>query len=388
MRILMVVPKYPFPIAGGLERQAHELATTLLRRGHAIDALSTAFDPEQSTIDVVDGVRVHRVPWHSSVLVRFVRSPLALARVLWRLRAQIDVVHVHNISWFGAFVTLVANAMGLPVITKLPGSGESGIPGMLGRKLGPLRVTLLKASPAIVAMTAESMSELASIEYPRERVLKVTNGIRLVPVKQRSVRPAAVNVVFVGRLLPQKGLTDLLHAWCVVKSRVRERATLRVFGDGPQLRELRILVESLKLGDVVELCGYCRDVPAELAKADLFVLPSYGEGNSNAVLEAMRAALPIVATRVGGVAYQVGDEGAQCLFEVGDWRALADRLLELIDDEPARHRLGSAMRTRVECVFDIECIASTYLQAYELLLSGHGDELDRINANLFDAKGS
>jgi glycosyltransferase involved in cell wall biosynthesis len=388
MRILMVVPKYPFPIAGGLERQAHELATTLRRRGHTIHALSTTFDPAQSAVDVVDGIRVYRVPWYESAVARFVCSPMGLTRVLWKLRGQLDVVHVHNISWFGAFVTIVANAMGVPVMTKLPNIGDFGIPGMLHGKLGLLRVALLKASHAIVAMTPDSLSELAAIEYPAERVLKVTNGIRLLPVEQPPDRSSTVNVVFVGRLSPQKGLPDLLHAWRAVQARVNRRATLRLFGDGAQLDELRALVEALHLGDVVDFPGHCRDVPAELAKADLFVLPSYAEGNSNAVLEAMRAALPVVATRVGGAACQVGEDGARFLVEVGDRQALADRLVELIDDAPARRRLGAAMRARIERMFDIERVASTYLQAYELIRSGRHDEVGRINVELFAPGGS
>ena len=63
MRILMAVPKYLFPIVGGLERQAYELAKALVQRGHAIHALSSRFDPRHCGFEMIDGIKVHRVKW-------------------------------------------------------------------------------------------------------------------------------------------------------------------------------------------------------------------------------------------------------------------------------------------------------------------------------------
>src|SRR5512145_2918586 len=106
MRILMAVPKYPFPVVGGLELQAHELAKALVQRGNTVQGLSSRFDPGQNKIDLIDGVRVHRMKWIEFKPARFLLSPLSLARILVKLRPDVDLVHVHNNSWFGAFVTL------------------------------------------------------------------------------------------------------------------------------------------------------------------------------------------------------------------------------------------------------------------------------------------
>jgi glycosyltransferase involved in cell wall biosynthesis len=385
MRILMAVPKYPFPIVGGLERQAHELAKALVRRGHTVHVLSSRFVAGQKSVDLIDGVRVARVKWIELKPVRFLWSSFGLARVLYKLKRDVDLVHVHNISWFGAFITVFSQALGLPVLTKLPNIGESGIPGMQSRSFGSLRVRVLKRSDAIIAMTTENLAELARIRYPAARILKVTNGIPLVtPAVPMSSSPQdAVTAVFAGRLSPHKGLLDLLHAWGVVKASISNSVKLRIIGDGPQAAELRALTLTLELGEDIEFFGYCADVPAELAKADLFVLPSYAEGNSNAILEAMRAGLPIVATRVGGAAIQVGSEGERFLIPPGNRSALADRLLELIGDEALRLRLGAAMRRRIETIFAIDRVAATYEHAYELILSGRREQVGAINPALF-----
>jgi glycosyltransferase involved in cell wall biosynthesis len=158
---------------------------------------------------------------------------------------------------------------------------------------------------------------------------------------------------------------------------------LRLLGDGPQAEELRALASALDLGETVEFFGYCKDVPAELAKADLFVLPSNAEGNSNAILEAMRAGLPVVAKRVGGAPIQVGHEGERFLVPPGDHAALADRMLELIEDKSLRIRIGAAMRTRIEGVFAIDRVAATYEQAYDLIVCGRHEQIGQLNLALF-----
>lgn len=386
MRILMAVPKYPFPVVGGLERQAYELAKALVKRGHAVYALSGRFDPGQADMELIDGVRVYRWKWIESRPARFLLFPFSMARTLLKLRRNVDLVHVHNTSWFGVFMTLFAKLLGLPVITKLPNIGDFGIPGIRRGPFGFLRVALLKGCDGIVAMTPESVLELNGIGYPKGRILKVTNGVSLhntnLPVPETSGK--IVNAVFVGRLSVEKGLTDLLHSWAVVKARATHASRLRIVGEGPQADELRGLTLALQLGDSVEFAGFCEDVPAELAKSDLFVLPSYAEGNSNAIFEAMRACLPIVATRVGGAAIQVGRQGEHFLVPLRDRRRLTERLLELIENETLRRSLGEAMRDRVERLFSIDTVARTYEQAYELILRGRGDQIGQINPNLFD----
>ncbi len=389
IRVLMVVPKYPFPIVGGLERQAHELAKTLARNGNQVYGLSYRFHPDQSSTDSVDGIRVHRVLWHESKPVRFLLSSFVLTRALILLRGKIDLVHVHNTSWFGGLATVLAKCLGVPVLTKLPNYGQFGIPDVRYRRFGYLRVALLKLSDAVVAMTPESALELTDIGFPEERVLKVPNGIPLLPPQRVDRHPgeeAPRIALFVGRLTPQKGLPDLLRAWSLVASRATHKVRLRIVGEGPQESELRELVAILKLSDIVDFVGYSQNVRIELGKADIFVLPSYFEGNSNAVLEAMREGLPVVATRVGGAALQVGPEGERFLVTPRDCRGLADRLLELIEDDGLRIRTGAAMRIRLASAFGIEHVGATYQHAYQLMLSGRRKEIGQLNSGFFEGK--
>ncbi len=82
-----------------------------------------------------------------------------------------------------------------------------------------------------------------------------------------------------------------------------------------------------------------------------------------------------------------GSDGEHFLFAPGDRQALADGLLELIEDEALRRRLGAAMRARIESVFSIDRVAGTYEQAYEMILSGRRQHIGQLNSALFNPNG-
>jgi glycosyltransferase involved in cell wall biosynthesis len=130
-------------------------------------------------------------------------------------------------------------------------------------------------------------------------------------------------------------------------------------------------------GDVV-FRGHVDRVRDRLEDVDLFVLPSVTEGNSNAILEAMAAGLPVVSTRVGGTPMQVGPAGSPYLCEPGDEHGLYVRLLELVKDSYLRVRIGHAMRQRVLLHFDLRKVAETYTAAYSLLVASKAARMHSI----------
>src|SRR5690606_15127474 len=138
-------------------------------------------------------------------------------------------------SWFGLYSILVAKLLGKATITKLPNIGIHGIPGILASRFGRLKLSILLNSDAIVAMSRESIFELEAVNFPSQRVLMVPNGIGIGGCLQTQVKPnipQKCKVVFVGRLMPQKGIDDLLFAWQVLVSK-GIRAELEIWGDGP-----------------------------------------------------------------------------------------------------------------------------------------------------------
>jgi glycosyltransferase involved in cell wall biosynthesis len=382
-RVMMVVPKYPYPVAGGLERQSHELAKALLEEGIDVQVVSGAFAPSQQSEESVESVCVHRISWTESKWLRFLRTPIDLFAVLYARRKTYDVIHLHQTSWFGMFTIIAAKLLGKPILTKLANVGSLGIPGLLGLPFGSIMLKILLSSDAMVAMSEESIAEATSHGYPIERILVTPNGIRL-SSQSRSVQrngeyQKPCRVVFVGRLSPQKGLDMLLQAWLDVKEAVGPHVLLEIWGAGPLESELRRMSHDLNLEESVTFRGHLEGVPERLRSIDIFVMNSQAEGNSNAILEAMAAGLPVVSTRVGGTAMLVGPEGADFLFDPGDRAGLVERLVTLIRNPALREATSNAMQRRASEYFDIRRVARTYADAYRFLASGVRDRVSELS---------
>ena len=371
-KILMFVPQYPYPVVGGLERQSHELSKALLRQSTQVIVLSGKINGEGPSQEFVEGVNVFRLPWANIKWLRSLQSTLALIWIMYKLRSQYNIVHIHNISWSGGLVLILGKLLGKKSLVKLPNSGEFGIPGIRTRFLGILLLQILKRSNVVIALSEDSAQELTDIAYPRRQVLKITNGISSAGYftkRDTHNDTDLVKAIFAGRLSKEKGLFDLLGAWAKALENLPQSAILDICGDGPLKEALIDMVKELGIEGSVRILGHVEGMASLLGNADFFVLPSYFEGNSNAILEAMAAGLPIISTRVGGTPCLVGREGAKLLCSPGDQDALAKHLTLLISGPVLRRSYGAAMRKRVVNFFDIDAVTARYLSVYKHLLS-------------------
>ena len=130
--------------------------------------------------------------------------------------------------------------------------------------------------------------------------------------------------------------------------------------------------EARGLLHAVTFLGQRDDVPARLADADLFVLPSRSEAFPNAVLEAMAAGLPIVASGVGGIRELIADDRTGLLVPAGDPPALADRLCRLMADPALAARLGDAARDDAHARYSFERMVAAFEQLYLSELTRRG----------------
>lgn len=393
IRVLVAAPDYPYPVIGGLQKQAHELNKELLTLGCELLVITGKHDADGASEEVVDRVRVKRAPYLRLKRLRLLFNALwAVWQVLLRA-GRYDVIHIHNLSTFGALVAVAGWLRRTPVMMKLPNVGRLGIPGLRGYVLGDGVLLMLKCVSAFVAMSEESVRELAEIGTPERKVFKVVNGINLRAFDEacgESCRSGLkdLKVIFTGRLMQTKGVADLLKAW----SRLQEEGLfvradvpvrLHLVGDGPDRERLLGITSELQVQDTVVFEGYCSDIPRQLSQSSIFVLPSYSEGNSNSILEAMSAGLPVVSTDVGGTSLLLGPEASEYVLEPGDVDGLAARLKYLIESVGIREALSTYMRSRVEGHFDIRVVANAYYAAYSELRRSRSSDMTPFASDVF-----
>ncbi len=230
----------------------------------------------------------------------------------------------------------------------------------------PLTACLVAVSDEVRQQSVEEGVRLGRIVVIPNAVdlPEAVAGARARVRAELGVPPGAGLVLAVGRLNAEKGQALLLRAAPVVLSGCP--STVFAFaGDGPLREELEQQAAQLGIAGQVRFLGVRQDVPALLAAADLFVLPSRSEGMPNALLEAMAAGLPVVSFDVGGVseALTYGESGL--LVPPEDVGGLASAMLALLRDEPERLRLGAAARERIRTRHTLENMCAQYERLFE-----------------------
>lgn len=162
-------------------------------------------------------------------------------------------------------------------------------------------------------------------------------------------------LMFTGRLAAVKGVPILLQAVAQLCSR-HDDLQLTVVGDGPIRADLEAMADRLGIADAVEFvgCQLPQQVSDRLAETDVFVLSSFAEGVPVVLMEAMAAGVPVVTTRIAGVAELVEDGTNGFLAPPGDLATLCERIEQLLDDDDLRSRFGREGQKKVVAQFDIK----------------------------------
>jgi len=168
----------------------------------------------------------------------------------------------------------------------------------------------------------------------------------------------------VGRLVVQKGHTYLLEAAKLVLERYPEHSVFMIAGEGHLRENLEQKVRQLGLDRVVYFLGNRSDIPDLLSLADVFVLPSLWEGLPLAVLEAMSAGLPVIATRVEGVEAVITDGENGFLLPSKDVQALTEAMIDIREDGTARRVFGEINADLVHKEFTIDRMCKHYEELF------------------------
>jgi glycosyltransferase involved in cell wall biosynthesis len=285
---------------------------------------------------------------HPSLIVR-------LARSFRRWRP--DVVHTHDPRAL-FYAGIAARLTRVPWIVHTRHGRDVGATPrqtMMIRYLSKLVDRFVCVSEEVAALSREQGIAGA-------RLRTILNGIDLGRFGFRGPDPAGP-VVTVARLSPEKDVANLVRATAIAAEDLPE-LRVEVAGPGPCLEDVKQLAAELGVAGRIAFLGEVRDVPALLARARMFVLPSRSEGIPLTALEAMARGLPVVATRVGGLPEVVADGVTGLLVPPDDPAALAQAIVRIGRDPAGGLRMGQAGRRRVEQHFEIRRMVADYEALY------------------------
>ena len=352
LRILLAVDSH-FPGNGGTEAQVQLLAELLQARHHDVRILAPHLDEDRPLRETIRGIRVERIAYPKIPLLGAIWLIAKFSFWLLRHRDAFDAVHVHMAKNLAAGAGLVQRWLRGPVMVKISGAWEfeGGVldPALQRQPLVMVLNRCIRKVAFLQAISEKTRTILLAAGYPEVQIQMIPNAVDVsrydaeVRMQQGDPRP---KVIYVGRLQPVKGVSVLIEAWREVAA--RSDARLLVVGDGPMRQELEAEIDRHQLSGSVEMLGRSSEVPALLRQADIYVQPSFQEGLPNAVLEAMTAELPIVATRVSGNEDLVVDGVNGRLVAAGQAHELADALIALIEDLPTARRMGKASRIVID----------------------------------------
>jgi L-malate glycosyltransferase len=339
-----------------LDRTRFQPELVLLRGG---SQTSRALEP--------DCCPVHRLGVGSLRRPATVAATLRLAR--WLRRERFDVVQTYfpDSSYVGMTAAWLAGVRHRLRTRNNLGHWMTTTHRLLGRVLNRL-------TTATIANCDAARHALLLDERPRpESVVVLENGVDLdrflsldLPAEWSPGDPVRVGAV--ANLRSVKGLDVLTRAFLRLAQRFPQM-TLHLGGEGEQRQELEELARSGGVSERVRMPGRVSDVPGFLAELDIAVLPSRAEGMSNALLEYMAAARPVVATAVGAAPQVIRDGHSGLLVPPDDDAALAEVIAALAEDARRARSLAETARERVSQRFGRAAMVKRFEDYYESLLS-------------------
>jgi len=306
---------------------------------------------------------------HLSKIRLALRGYLAVAGTLAK---QPDVAHVHTAGGRDFLRSLpliwLAHLCRVPLVLHV--HPPDSFAAFLGR--GPRPVRRLKVGTVHLAGLVVVPSDLGRVAMEcvgiRSRVTVVPNPIDLSHYRAAPLQERRQDLVYLGWLVPDKGIDDLL---AVLPQLVRRLPSIRIRLCGPYgAQRVRRVVEGLGLAQAVRVDDWVQGAEKTelLGRARVLVLPSYSEGLPVVLLEAMASGTPCVATSVGGIPEVVKDGETGYLIEPGDREALQNRIEYLFSNDEAWERLSEAALVSAQ-TYDAAAVVSRLVDEYERVVN-------------------
>ena len=349
--------------AGGTERQMTELIRRLDPNRYRVHAL--CFRREGRWLPRVQGRAASIVEFP----IRGFTRPSTLSQLAkfaaWCRSERIAVLQTCDF-YSNVFGLAGAALAGVPVRV---GSRRELNPDKTPRQIGLQRLAYRFATH-VVANSPAAAGILAEENVSRPRLVMIPNGVDADAYRTRRTSRPLRRLITVANLRPEKSHETLIAAAAILAASCPE-LRYQIVGDGARRSELEALARARGVDGVVEFLGERDDIPALLAAADVFVLPSRSEAFPNGAIEAMASGLPVVASAVGGLCDLIDSGRTGLLVPPADPEALAAAVHSLVRSPERAAALGAAARDEVQARYSFNRMVGAFDGLYQSALQAH-----------------
>ena len=431
LRIAVAIPTF-YPYVGGAETQTLAQCECLVERGYDVRVITFHHKHEWATQEIVEGVRVERVAgrflgkragksrlWQKAM---YFFAILVMGWYVWRKRHSFDVLNVCQCSLHVLPIALACWLAHKPMTVLIIGTGRdekgqnTATPMLEAGPLDPempwlrldrwlkdqgrtkvygdlhsievasplamaaTRFLLLKNRAIMIGLSTHTRTYLQAYRFDLPGTCIIPNGVDLSRYTKQDIaldnQQHLQTVVCVAKMRYEKGIDVLLQAWHLVHKEIPE-AKLILVGNGPLQQPLEKLAEELGIRDSVDFAGLHSDVPAQLHRGAINILPSRWEGMPNALLEAMACGSASIATRVSGSEDIIQHGVNGLLVPAKDYVAMSKALLTLLGDPALVQRYSQAGRATIEQNYTLDAVVDRYLEVF-YALSGCQEDMDSV----------
>ena len=356
MRVCFISRRF-FPTISGMSVYALNLLRQLVAQGHDVTLVSQHYGGEAATVYgdgppmPVEGVRVIGMESVGEQTTGDFEADIeAIVQTVERehAAAPFDVVHAQYGYPTGLAALEASRRTGVPNVVSIQGGDGHWVGECCGTHRDAMLAVLGHAGAVLIGSESFAREVHGRLGTPMDRFTIVPGAVSVERFRPPAGRepgeirdPASPTLLYHGRVDRRKGVLDLLDAVDLLRQRGRA-VRLVVSGIGPDVEAVRERVAALDLGarvDVLGIASYA-EAPARYHTGDVFVSPTYAEGFSNTILEAMASGLPIVSCEVVGVVDCLEDGRDALLVPPEAPAALADAVGRLLDDHALRRRLA------------------------------------------------
>jgi glycosyltransferase involved in cell wall biosynthesis len=370
MRILHVISTFPPAYAfGGPPKVAFDVCKELAKRGHYVEVYTTnAYDQRKNFKPLKKELIVFNVKvTYFSNFLRINNLYVAPEMIikLWETIKHFDIVHAHfGRQPYDTFFSLKKNALYAPYVLQahgaLPHIGRMGRAKLFYDKL--FGWSTIKNASKVIALSNVEAEQYKRMGVPEEKIAIIPNGIDLSEYaelppkgsfkKKFNIPEDRKIILYLGRIHKIKGVDFLIKAYAYLRNKMDFKdAVLVIAGpDDGYLSEIKHLAQASGVSNSILFVGplYGEDKLAAYVDSEVYVLPSRYETFPMTLLEAYACGKPVIASNVGGLKELIVDGETGFLFEAGNFKQMAEKIVYLLNNSDKAVEIGRKARILVE----------------------------------------